>query len=145
MKYTLLFAGGKVVKKRRRQRKGKKVTKKRGKKYADMLVVCSCAEGRESINYRSENEDVKKMLPLSVDGYKSYHVSPRCKNPVGKFFPDNIPATKKYDVIWFAGCNGLANLAQQKVILDAEAIDNFLRPNGIFIMTGLATIIVCPI
>ncbi len=115
------------------KKKVKKVSKKKVKKVTKVqskpkkatkrqtLVVCSCQSGNESKDYRHQKEAVEKVLGdlgnvtwLSVNCWDN-------KKSMG-WYPKDVPKGKKYDVVWFAGCDHIPSSKLSAVATGGKVI-----------------------
>lgn len=107
----------------------------RGGKVLRMLVVCSCKDGRESLNYKNEKKTVERAMKSAMGLSSATFATSWCAacEDGKRFYPQDVERGRKFDVIWFAGCNGIVN--GRTNFLDAETLDRFLRRNGRVVMT----------
>ena len=95
------------------------------------LVICSHASrGLDSQDF-SKQKDMLNVLGTWEFTFISPK-APKKKNYIRGYFPADVPARQKYDLIWFCGCLGI--YADWK-ILDVNATLKHLEENGAVLFT----------
>ena len=69
--------------------------------YPTCLVVCSKPNGAD---FKAFNTQLSNIFATQFN----YDFIDAIYEPSPKYFPEDIDMTKKYDIIWFAGCNMLS-------------------------------------
>jgi len=90
-----------------------------------VFVICSTISGVDFLTYN--NQIMLKQL-LGED------FIPVFMNR-GEKYPDNLPINKKFDAVYFAGCNMLKWLFKENYEHGMEKLSNILKEDGIVIFT----------